>query len=141
MSVTLMIFFFLIIRRPPRSTRTDTLFPYTTLFRSEGEGGADGPAGLCRQRPRRAQHQVVMLVEQWAGLRPFAGQPQIVSVQGLDGEDVTHLGDAPAPLELVVAVRPPPRPLPGEVHLGAPSLGHGRPAGCFSLVRPAGRQH
>src|SRR3546814_8083072 len=27
-------FFFLLIRRPPRSTRTDTLFPYTTLFRS-----------------------------------------------------------------------------------------------------------
>src|SRR3546814_7340495 len=33
--------FFLMIRRPPRSTRTDTLFPYTTLFRSvvPGEGG------------------------------------------------------------------------------------------------------
>src|SRR3546814_18661110 len=30
----LFLFFFLIIRRPPRSTRTDTLFPYTTLFRS-----------------------------------------------------------------------------------------------------------
>src|SRR3546814_13610234 len=29
-------FFFLMIRRPPRSTRTDTLFPYTTLFRSDG---------------------------------------------------------------------------------------------------------
>src|SRR3546814_10459593 len=28
--------FFLMIRRPPRSTRTDTLFPYTTLFRSTG---------------------------------------------------------------------------------------------------------
>src|SRR3546814_7321711 len=28
--------FFLMIRRPPRSTRTDTLFPYTTLFRSDG---------------------------------------------------------------------------------------------------------
>src|SRR3546814_15779432 len=28
--------FFLMIRRPPRSTRTDTLFPYTTLFRSIG---------------------------------------------------------------------------------------------------------
>src|SRR3546814_10343531 len=27
-------FFFLIVRRPPKSTRTDTLFPYTTLFRS-----------------------------------------------------------------------------------------------------------
>src|SRR3546814_12239252 len=29
-----MLFFFVMIRRPPRSTRTDTLFPYTTLFRS-----------------------------------------------------------------------------------------------------------
>src|SRR3546814_16795681 len=28
------VFFFLMIRRPPRSTRTDTLLPYTTLFRS-----------------------------------------------------------------------------------------------------------
>src|SRR3546814_14069806 len=32
------------IRRPPRSTRTDTLFPYTTLFRSERPVGDD----LCR---------------------------------------------------------------------------------------------
>src|SRR3546814_4588792 len=30
-----MYFFFVMIRRPPRSTRTDTLFPYTTLFRSQ----------------------------------------------------------------------------------------------------------
>src|SRR3546814_17951797 len=30
-------FFFLMILRPPRSTRTDTLFPYTTLFRSADE--------------------------------------------------------------------------------------------------------
>src|SRR3546814_18841961 len=32
--VCLLFVFFLMIRRPPRSTRTDTLFPYTTLFRS-----------------------------------------------------------------------------------------------------------
>src|SRR3546814_9469039 len=32
--IILSCFFFLMIRRPPRSTRTDTLFPYTTLFRS-----------------------------------------------------------------------------------------------------------
>src|SRR3546814_2379016 len=31
-------FFFLMLRRPPRSTRTDTLLPYTTLFRSEHHG-------------------------------------------------------------------------------------------------------
>src|SRR3546814_6337991 len=30
----MLFFFFLMLRRPPRSTRTDTLFPYTTLFRS-----------------------------------------------------------------------------------------------------------
>src|SRR3546814_8039106 len=39
------------IRRPPRSTRTDTLFPYTTLFRSADgpskAGGATGGGGSC----------------------------------------------------------------------------------------------
>src|SRR3546814_12851645 len=35
-SLFMVVFFFLRIRRPPRSTRTDTLFPYTTLFRSWG---------------------------------------------------------------------------------------------------------
>src|SRR3546814_4342329 len=39
-------FFFLMIRRPPRSTRTDTLFPYTTLFRSLPRRRADELAGL-----------------------------------------------------------------------------------------------
>src|SRR3546814_17747159 len=33
-------------RRPPRSTRTDTLFPYTTLFRSDFEQAAHDPARL-----------------------------------------------------------------------------------------------
>src|SRR3546814_10825971 len=44
------------IRRPPRSTRTDTLFPYTTLFRSPGSGGK------C-VRPR------------WKGHRLFPARP------------------------------------------------------------------
>src|SRR3546814_9526917 len=39
----------LMIRRPPRSTRPDTLFPYTTLFRSPDAGGD----GLRGQRPGR----------------------------------------------------------------------------------------
>src|SRR3546814_8394499 len=34
------LFFFLMIRRPPRSTRTYTLFPYTTLFRSRSREGS-----------------------------------------------------------------------------------------------------
>src|SRR3546814_7521755 len=48
------------IRRPPRSTRTDTLFPYTTLFRSGSDEGAPGrelsragrPHGGRRRDPR-----------------------------------------------------------------------------------------
>src|SRR3546814_3477786 len=44
-SVFVFVFFFLMIRRPPRSTRTDTLFPYTTLFRSFRvlQGAVSGP--------------------------------------------------------------------------------------------------
>src|SRR3546814_13710339 len=44
-------FFFLMIRRPPRSTRTDTLFPYTTLFRSFHTAGAPPSRGRA-SRPR-----------------------------------------------------------------------------------------
>src|SRR3546814_9326806 len=56
-----MSFFFLMIRRPPRSTSTDTLFPYTTLFRSRAHrarrrtvqrsGCVDR---LARGRPRKS---------------------------------------------------------------------------------------
>src|SRR3546814_7769821 len=44
------------IRRPPRSTRTDTLFPYTTLFRSRRD---DDDAGVRRGDQRRLQVRVV----------------------------------------------------------------------------------
>src|SRR3546814_2404106 len=41
------------IRRPPRSTRTDTLFPYTTLFRSLRRIGIDAEHAVERGRQRR----------------------------------------------------------------------------------------
>src|SRR3546814_19212110 len=57
--------FFLMRRRPPRSTRTDTLFPYTTLFRS-GEDGTDNhqreaevdqaPPGIDHRLAESEQH-------------------------------------------------------------------------------------
>src|SRR3546814_16642188 len=45
-------FFFLMIRRPPRSTRTDTLFPYTTLFRSHAQRGVIDRDRLPVERQR-----------------------------------------------------------------------------------------
>src|SRR3546814_20017514 len=45
--------FFLMIRRPPRSTRTDTLFPYTTLFRSARTGSCRTARGSRAAVPRR----------------------------------------------------------------------------------------
>src|SRR3546814_13171121 len=45
-------FFFLMIRRPPRSTRTDTLFPYTTLFRSRSVRMVDDQNRSALQRAR-----------------------------------------------------------------------------------------
>src|SRR3546814_1139132 len=54
------------IRRPPRSTRTDTLFPYTTLFRSAVPAGAPSTAvrcqSGCRRRSRSARRIIVRLL-------------------------------------------------------------------------------
>src|SRR3546814_5480928 len=54
-SVIYSVVFFLMIRRPPRSTRTDTLFPYTTLFRSRDVSRDDRLfPSRCRAHRRRA---------------------------------------------------------------------------------------
>src|SRR3546814_9818855 len=56
-----MLVFFLMIRRPPRSTRTDTLFPYTTLFRSvagmQQEPNLSSWSGASAVLECRARHQ------------------------------------------------------------------------------------
>src|SRR3546814_3153120 len=48
--------FFLMIRRPPRSTRTDTLFPYTTLFRSRLRPIPPGRASTPARAPAKPAH-------------------------------------------------------------------------------------
>src|SRR3546814_17644951 len=64
------IFFCVMIRRPPRSTRTDTLFPYTTLFRSfgdptQGEESAGGP-----RFGEHRQHRVAITLDPAFERRP-----------------------------------------------------------------------
>src|SRR3546814_7662691 len=90
------------IRRPPRSTRTDTLFPYTTLFRSrqvgrladrhqEGAGAADDlVAKVAGQIGSRAEHDAVdrhaetdRVVAHGVGRRPV--------VVDAVGENVQHV--------------------------------------------------
>src|SRR3546814_6426227 len=48
------IFVFFMIRRPPRSTRPDTLFPYTTLFRSPATPGLHAGRPAAQARPAAA---------------------------------------------------------------------------------------
>src|SRR3546814_18078451 len=89
-------FFFVMIRRPPRSTRTDTLFPYTTLFRSLAIGQSHlDDAIIERARDPRLQPiadgaadvkarvgTVGIVAEGERMIRP--GQHQIVGAQAKD---------------------------------------------------------
>src|SRR3546814_6364033 len=55
-------FFFLMIRRPPRSTRTATLFPYTTLFRAQPSGWAMGRPGRSEASGLRCDRLLEVIV-------------------------------------------------------------------------------
>src|SRR3546814_5678727 len=91
----LVFFFFLMTRRPPRSTRTDTLFPYTTLFRSRQRLESI----LRRFQEHRLQHQVLGRI---AGDRQLGRHHQVRSgggglrprpaQQGKVAGDVAHDG-------------------------------------------------
>src|SRR3546814_5735101 len=57
--------FFLMKRRPPRSTRTDTLFPYTTLFRSQHDCGVEHTDHMFEQTTTHHElDDIVSLVAQ-----------------------------------------------------------------------------
>src|SRR3546814_15950160 len=58
------------LRRPPRSTRTNTLFPYTTLFRSD--------RALCRQRVGGHDAQAAVIVEHAPPEFLLPGFPQLL---------------------------------------------------------------
>src|SRR3546814_12428797 len=83
-------FFFVMIRRPPRSTRTDTLFPYTTLFRSSG--GAPGRP-LDGRRARLA-NRVLRIV--WAVVR--------FSMQGSRSRSEEHTSELQSLMRISYAV-------------------------------------
>src|SRR3546814_11083579 len=62
------------IRRPPRSTRTDTLFPYTTLFRSFDQTSSISPA-MCRKLVAKGRTPTtVHELRNWASVAPIGGR-------------------------------------------------------------------
>src|SRR3546814_20240664 len=79
------------IRRPPRSTRTDTLFPYTTLFRSIRRIAADAPAHLRGGGWLLVEHGW----EQGAAVRALfetAGIADVTTERDLEQRDRVTLG-------------------------------------------------
>src|SRR3546814_4340436 len=95
-----MLFFCLMIRRPPRSTRTDTLFPYTTLFRSNPDARNTQIFGARR---RIVIVDIVAVVEQ---VQNVDAQPEARFLaqefeRAIFGDRNIHLAETPA---LAVAV-------------------------------------
>src|SRR3546814_4134998 len=87
------------VRRPPRSTRTDTLFPYTTLVRSppcgRGRGGRITTAlgeGTAPVNGKRYLHRREAVAELLSGRD---GNLLVVSGLGTPGNDVAAAGDHP----------------------------------------------
>src|SRR3546814_8164608 len=65
------------IRRPPRSTRTDTLLPYTTLFRSEVKSRTDQPFGVnLRADASDAPARCDLLIKHGVKVASFALAPK-----------------------------------------------------------------
>src|SRR3546814_17644860 len=85
------------IRRPPRSTRTDTLFPYTTLFRSFGALDDRGRALFAIREPRPRD------------LRAAARRYCVDGARGGDGESYRRRGESLGrPARRAGRARPPP---------------------------------
>src|SRR3546814_18339934 len=101
------VFFFLMIRRPPRFTRTDTLFPYTTLFRSVVEGASHL---LTLEDPFHA-----LAVETGASGRIVAPMPGKVTAVLVAAGDRVAAGAALLPLEAMKMEQTLPAPHDGVV--------------------------
>src|SRR3546814_13338670 len=81
MCVSIVHLFFLMIRRPPRSTRTDTLFPYTTLFRSAGhEEAVQAKSGLLLD-PYFSGTKIGWALKHWPQLREAGDRLAVGTVE------------------------------------------------------------
>src|SRR3546814_12119723 len=100
-SVCLMLLFFLMRRRPPRLTRTDTLFPYTTLFRSSSRH-----APQCSQRSRAARSVVARApcLRAPGGLRAAARRLRDATADGAAARSEEHTSELQSLMRISYAV-------------------------------------
>src|SRR3546814_8826344 len=125
------------IRRPPRSTRTDTLFPYTTLFRSQMASGL--PAFAVVGLPDKAVGESRERVRAALGALGLALPPKRTTVN-LSPADVLKEGshfDLPVALGLLVAMEV----LPAEEVAGYTVLGELALDGAIVTAAEIGRAH
>src|SRR3546814_3511644 len=112
-------FFFLMRRRPPRSTRTDTLCPYTTLFRSHHLGV---PACVFRMSCIYGPHQMGTEEHGWVAhfVRSALRDEEITLFgDGRQVRDVMHVRDVAA--DYISATRAMPREAGEAFNMGAGS--------------------
>src|SRR3546814_9538238 len=96
-------FCLLMIRRPPRSTRTDTLFPYTTLFRSKTGIPVKVEKHLRQAAGNGLSPFAGTLDSQMVGAPPFEA-PRPVSVYGLTGRSEEHTSELQSLMRISYAV-------------------------------------
>src|SRR3546814_6824075 len=87
------------IRRPPRSTRTDTLFPYTTLFRSLRPGLVQVPGALDR-----ADHVVTAVDDDAGDVGDLAGVAQQLVVELEEARSEEHTSELQSLMRISYAV-------------------------------------
>src|SRR3546814_5805896 len=90
------------IRRPPRSTRTDTLFPYTTLFRSDQVAAVNaiGEIGFEFPREKERLYPQLTLAAHVLGFTNAEGQ----GVTGVEGRSEEHTSELQSLMRISYAV-------------------------------------
>src|SRR3546814_3966077 len=96
------------IRRPPRSTRTDTLFPYTTLFRSASvDDDARRDAYLLEAELRKDAGDLEGELDAYArGLAAYPDEPELLYARGLMWERRDDIPRAEADLRRILVADP-----------------------------------
>src|SRR3546814_5748354 len=97
------------IRRPPRSTRTDTLFPYTTLFRSTPSPFSHSrkppaPSNRCARKPRRCAASTLAGESSTKAVRDGVRPARSIRISKIRGRSEEHTSELQSLMRISYAV-------------------------------------